>query len=111
MLKILRQNICFPHESISQVSIRACPKTLLPKTLTSVQLQPKIAELFPAMVTYSASNHSLQYKNITLFLSLVLSNLFPKTRYSSKLGPTNLIIFFFAEAKRNNTGFLKVGNS
>ena len=62
----------------SQLSIKACPNTWLPKTLTSVQLQPIIAELCPAIVTYSPSNHSPQYKNIKLFLSLVLSKLIQK---------------------------------
>ena len=36
-----------------------------------VQLQPNIAELCPAMVTYSSSDHCPQYKNIVLFLSLL----------------------------------------
>ena len=63
---------------LSQLSIKACPNTWLPKTLTSVQLQPIIAELCPAMVTYSPSNYSPQYKNIKLFLFLVLSKLIQK---------------------------------
>ena len=60
---------------LAQLSIKACSNTWLPKTLTSVELQPIIAELCPAMVTYSPSNHSPQYKNIKLFLFLVLSKL------------------------------------
>ena len=54
-------------DSVTQLSIKAYPNTWLPKTLTSVQLPPIIAELCPAMVTYSPSNHSPQYKNIKLF--------------------------------------------
>ena len=64
--------------SFSQLSNKACPNTWLPKTLTSVQLQPIITELCPAMVTYSPSNYSPQYKNIKLFLFLVLSKLIRK---------------------------------
>ena len=62
----------------AQLSTKACPNTWLPKTLTSVQLQPIIAELCPAMATYSPSNHSPQYKNLKLFLFLVLSKLIRK---------------------------------
>ena len=62
----------------AQLSMKACPNTWLPKTLTSVQLQPNIAELCPAMVTYSPSNHSPQHKNIGLFLSLVSSEIIQK---------------------------------
>ena len=62
----------------SQLSIKACPNTWLPKTLTSVQLQPNIAELCPAMVTYSPSNHSSQYKHRMLFMSLELSKFIQK---------------------------------
>ena len=51
----------------SQLSIKACPNTWLLKTLTSVQLQPIIAELCLVMVTYSLSNHSPQYNSIKLF--------------------------------------------
>ena len=65
-------------DTSAQLSIKACPKTWLPKTLTSVQLQPIIADLCPAMVTFSPSNHSPQYKNIKLCLSLVLSKLIQK---------------------------------
>ena len=65
----------FDEASSSQLSNKACPNTWLPKTLTSVQLQPIIAELCPAMVTYSPSIHSPQYKNIILFMFLVLSKL------------------------------------
>ena len=42
--------------------MKACPNNWLPKTLTSVQLQPELAKLYPAMVTYSPSNHSALYK-------------------------------------------------
>ena len=52
--------------SCAQLSITARPNTWLPKTLTSVQLQPNIADLCPAMVTYSSSNHSPQYKYMRL---------------------------------------------
>ena len=62
----------------SQLSIKACPNTWLPKTLTSVQLQPNIAEHFPAMVTYSPSKHSPQCKSKRLFLFLVLNKLIRK---------------------------------
>ena len=50
-----------------QLSIKACPNIWLPKTLISVQLQPNLAEHCPAMVTYSPSNQSPQYKNKRLF--------------------------------------------
>ena len=63
---------------ISQLSIKACPNIWLPKTLTSVQLQPNIAEHCPAMVTYSPSNHSPQCKKKRRFLFLVLSKPIPK---------------------------------
>ena len=62
-----------PFHAPPQLSIKACPNTSLPKTLTSVQLQLNIAELCPAIVTYSPSNHSLQYNNTRLFLFIIFS--------------------------------------
>ena len=70
----------------------------LPKTFTSVQLQPNIAELWPAIVTYSPSNHSPQYKYLELFLCLVLS------KFNQKLDVSDLgkiKFYFFASLKQN----------
>ena len=52
---------------LSQLSIKDCPNTLLPKTLTSVQLHETIAKLFIAMLIYSPSNNSPHYKIIRVF--------------------------------------------
>ena len=59
----------------TQLSTKACPNIWLPKTLTSVQLQLIIAKLCLAMVTYSPSNDSPQYKNNII---IVLSKLIQK---------------------------------
>ena len=85
--KFIRQWINITHRMVillaclamkSQLSIKACPNTWLLKTLTFVLLQPKIAKLYPAMVTYPPFNHNLQYKNIRLYLFLVVSKLIRK---------------------------------
>ena len=58
----------------------------------------------PAMVTYSPSNHSPQYKNIKLFLFLVLSKLIQKLVIA--LSWNNLIsIFPFLKSKGIKNAF------
>ena len=94
----------------SQLSIKAFPNTWLPKTLTSVQLQPIIIQLCPAMLTYSPSNHSPQYNNIKHFLFLVLGKLIQKLGIA--LSWNNWISsFFFPKVKRNKIGFWKFYHS
>ena len=88
----------------TQLSIKACPNAWLPKTLTSVQLQPIIAELCPAMVTYSPSNHSPQYKNIKLVLFLVLSKLIRKL-VLLWAGTTKFPVFPFLKLKEIKEAF------
>ena len=87
-----------------QLSIRACPNTWLPKKLTSLHLQPIIAELCPAMVTYSPSNHSPWNQNIRLFLCLVLSKFIQKLNIAL-IWENSISSFSFPKAKWKNTGF------
>ena len=78
---------------MSQLSIKTCPITWLPKTLASVQLQPNIAKLCPAMVTYSPSNQSPKNNYLRLFLWLVLGK-FIKI-LDEALSWEQLIFFYF----------------
>ena len=87
----------------TQLSIKVLPYTWLPKTLAFVQFQPNIAELWPAMVTYSPSNHSSQY-NSRLFLCLVFSKFIQNQKWLWS-GNNETSSSSFPKTKQKHTGF------
>ena len=90
---------------MSQLSIKTCPITWLPKTLASVQLQPNIAKLCPAMVTYSPSNPSPKYNYLWPFLWLVLSEFIKILDEALSWEKLFFVCFSFPKTKWKNPGF------
>ena len=95
-------SLCDAELSKPQLSIEACPKTWLPKTLTSLQLNPNITQLSPAMVAYCHSN--LVHNTSKFGFFVVPSIEYVIQKLDIALSWAELILnLSFPTAKRNDT--------